>query len=92
MGVVMASKGYPGKYEKGYVIEGLDDVDATIYHMGTRRGSDGKVLTDGGRVLMVVATGQDIHEVRNKVYEEIEKIRCENLFYRSDIAYQAITN
>lgn len=92
MGVVMASKGYPGKYEKGYVIEGLDDVDAKIYHMGTRSGSDGKVLTDGGRVLMVVATGQNINEVRNKVYNEIGKIRCENLFYRSDIAYQAITN
>lgn len=89
LGVVLASKGYPGHYEKGYDIGGLDRVDAKVYHMGTAA-RDGKVFTNGGRVLMVVSGGSSLEDARRKVYEEIGKIECENLFYRNDIAHKAL--
>ena len=89
MGVVLASKGYPGHYEKGFAIEGLADVDAKLYHMGTAL-RDGEYVTSGGRVLMVVSSGKDLSLARETVYGEIEKIRCGNLFYRRDIAHQAL--
>lgn len=89
MGVVLASKGYPGHYDKGFVIEGLDKVDAQIYHMGTAL-RDGSVVTSGGRVLMVVCRGKDLAASRVSVYHEIERIHCDNLFYRKDIAHQAL--
>ena len=88
LGVVLASKGYPGHYEKGFDIKGLDQVDAQVYHMGTAV-RDGQVFTNGGRVLMLVSGGKDLAEARAKVYREVEKIRCENLFYRKDIAHIA---
>ena len=88
LGVVLASKGYPGHYEKGYDIAGLDQVDAKVYHMGTAI-RDGQVFTNGGRVLMVVSGGSNLSDARRKVYEEIGKIDCENLFYRKDIAHLA---
>ncbi len=88
LGVVLASKGYPGAYEKGYDIGGLEQVDAKVYHMGTAV-RDGMVITNGGRVLMVVSGGSDLADARRKVYEEIGKITCENLFYRKDIAHIA---
>ena len=89
MGTVMASKGYPGSYDKGYEITGLDKADAHIYHMGTKQ-EDGRFYTNGGRVLMVVNKGATVKEARDKVYEAISKIECDNLFYRNDIAHQAM--
>ena len=89
MGVVLASKGYPGKYEKGFPIGGLEHVRTQVCHMGTAV-RDGQVVTAGGRVLMVVAEGEDIAAARDKVYAEIARIDCPNLFYRKDIAYQAL--
>lgn len=84
LGVVMASKGYPGKYDKGYTIKNLDGVNGKVYHMGT--GSrDGKIQTVGGRVLMVLGEGDDLSDARRKAYEAVKKIDCDNLFYRSDI-------
>ena len=88
LGVVLASKGYPGKYEKGYTIEGLSAVDAKIYHMGTAF-ADGKVVTAGGRVLMVVGQGETVAQARERVYAEVAKISCANLFFRTDIAHWA---
>ena len=88
LGVVLASKGYPGHYDKGAVIENLDAVGARIYHMGTAI-RDGKLVTSGGRVLMVVCRGKDLAAARSEVYKEIEKISCGNLFYRRDIAHLA---
>ena len=88
LGVVLASKGYPGHYEKGYPIGCLDQVDAQVYHMGTVFRSD-EFLTNGGRVLMVVSGGKDLADAREKVYKEIDKIKCDNLFYRKDIAHIA---
>ncbi len=86
MGVVLASKGYPGHYQKGFSIEGLDKVDAQVYHMGTAL-SEGRYLTNGGRVLMVVGSGPDLAQASKKVYEQVRKIECNNLFYRNDIAH-----
>ena len=88
LGVVLASKGYPGHYEKGFDIGGLDQVDAQVYHMGTAI-RDGKVFTNGGRVLMVVSGGTDLADARRKVYAQVARISCDNLFYRNDIAHIA---
>ena len=89
LGVVLASKGYPGGYAKGFGIEGTETVEAKLFHMGTTL-KEGKLLTAGGRVMMVVADGPTIAQAREKVYSEIPKIRCENLFWRNDIAHCAL--
>ena len=89
VGVVLASKGYPAHYEKGFPITGVEDYNGPVFHMGTKR-ADRQLLTNGGRVMMCIATGKDIAEAQHKVYQEIEKIHCDNLFYRKDIAYQAL--
>jgi len=85
--VVLSSGGYPGKYEKGKEITGLDlvDEDVIVFHGGTKL-LDGKILTDGGRVLAVTSLGDSIEEARNKVYKNISKIKFEGMEYRSDIA------
>ncbi len=89
LGVVLASKGYPGSYPKGAEIRGTESVTAKLYHMGTKRDGD-RLLSSGGRVMMVVAEGADIRDAREKVYAELEKISCEALFYRRDIAHWAL--
>ncbi len=89
IGVVLASKGYPGSYAKGAVIEGTEQFDGPIFHMGTKN-ENGVLKTNGGRVMMCIATGKDIATAREKVYKEIEKIHCDNLFYRKDIAHWAL--
>jgi phosphoribosylamine--glycine ligase len=92
VGIVMASGGYPGSYKTGYPISGLDDVDKDIlvFHAGTRLNPEGQVLTSGGRVLTVVASGKDLREAREKVYNNITRITFEGCQYRKDIA--AITD
>lgn len=89
MGIVLASKGYPGDYQKGFEIEGVDSVDGIVYHMGTAR-KDGRLVTNGGRVLFVTVMADTLKEAREKANEEIAKIKCENLFHRTDIGWQAI--
>lgn len=88
VGVVMASAGYPGSYKTGFPITGLDNLDKNIqvFHAGTKIGSDGKVLTNGGRVLTVVAMGKTLAEAREKVYANISRIHFEGCYYRKDIA------
>jgi phosphoribosylamine--glycine ligase len=88
VGVVMASGGYPGSYKTGYPISGLDDVDRDIlvFHAGTRLNPEGQVLTSGGRILTVVASGKDLEEARGKVYNNITRINFEGCYYRKDIA------
>ncbi len=89
VGVVMASAGYPGKYQTGFPISGLNEVDRDImvFHAGTKEGpTPGEVMTSGGRVLTVVATGKDLTEAREKVYNNIVRIHFEGCQYRSDIA------
>ncbi len=82
--VVIASGGYPKKYEKGYEISGLGDVGCTVYHAGTAL-RDGKTVTAGGRVLDVTALGKTLEEARQKVYSEVGKISFRDSFYRTDI-------
>lgn len=84
LGIVMASEGYPGSYVKGFEIKGLEDCEGMLYHMGTAR-KDGKIVTSGGRVLMVVGRGKDLEEANAKARADVAKIECENLFSRSDI-------
>ena len=89
VGVVMASAGYPGSYKAGFPITGLDDLDkdALVFHAGTKIGSaPGQVLTNGGRVLTVVATGKNTAEARQKVYANISRIHFDGCYYRKDIA------
>ena len=88
LGVVLASKGYPGSYEKGYTIEGIEEVDGSVYHMGTAL-KDGKYVTSGGRVMIVVCKAATLKEAQVKANAEIEKIKCDNLFYRTDIGDKA---
>ena len=88
MGVVMASKGYPGSYQKGFEITGIEKC-ASVYHMGTRC-VDGVLQTGGGRVLMVVARAATIAAAKDAVYADVSKINCDNLFYRKDIAHWAL--
>ncbi|MFA9422232.1 MAG: phosphoribosylamine--glycine ligase [Sedimentibacter sp.] len=85
--VILASGGYPEKYEKGKVITGLElvDEDIIVFHGGTKL-SKGQVVTDGGRVLAVTALGNSLDEAREKVYKNIPKIKFENMEYRKDIA------
>ena len=87
VGVVMASAGYPGSYKTGFPITGLDDLDKDImvFHAGTKLES-GQVLTNGGRVLTVVAMGKTIAKAREKVYANIRRIHFEGCHYRKDIA------
>lgn len=84
LGVVLASKGYPGSYEKGYVIHGLDDVDQ-VFHMGTGLNQDNETINTGGRVLFVVGKGETLQQAKDNAYANVNKISCDGLFYRSDI-------
>ena len=88
LGIVLASKGYPGSYEKGFVIEGVDAVDGSVYHMGTAR-KDGKYVTAGGRVMIVVCKAPTLREAQKKAVAEVAKIGCDNLFHRTDIGDKA---
>ena len=88
LGIVMASKGYPGDYQKGFAIRGTESVDAKIYHMGTAM-KDGELVTAGGRVMIVVASAPTLEAAQLKARQEIAKIECDNLFYRSDIGNKA---
>lgn len=91
--VVMASGGYPGKYQKGKQITGLTDAmsipDIRVFHAGTGF-ADGKVVTAGGRVLGVTALGNTIAEAKRRAYLAVEKINFDGAYYRCDIADKAI--
>lgn len=91
--VVLASKGYPGKYEKGKVITGIEEAEkidnVVVFHAGTAI-KDGKLVTNGGRVLNVTALGKDIVEARENVYKAIEKIHFDGMHYRKDIGLKAL--
>ncbi len=91
IGIVMASRGYPGHYEKGHLITGLENVQGKIYFMGVKK-SEGKYYTDGGRVLILVEKGKTLKEAQEKALAEIKKIHCDNLFYRKDIGHYALEN
>ena len=90
--VVMASAGYPGSYEKGKVISGLDEAEATgavVFHAGTKL-KDGQIVTSGGRVLGVTALGVDVADAVKNAYKAVAKINWEGVQYRKDIAHRAL--
>ena len=84
--LVLASAGYPGSYEKGKVITGLDEVsdDIIVFHAGTKE-VNGNIVTNGGRVLNVCALGNSLEDTREKVYKAQEKINFEGKYFRKDI-------
>jgi phosphoribosylamine--glycine ligase len=88
VGVVMASAGYPGSYRTGFPISGLGDVDEgiLIFHAGTKHQGTGNIVTSGGRVLTVTATGKTLADARDKVYRNLPRISFEGCYYRKDIA------
>ena len=93
--VVLASGGYPGKYETGKSISGLDEAAKLdrlqIFHAGTKQLND-EIVTTGGRVLAVTALGSTIAEARSRAYEAVARIHFENCHYRRDIALIAVTD
>ena len=89
LGVVMASKGYPEKAEKGAPIKGLENVKNIVFHMGTDF-KDDSWITNGGRVLFVLGEGITLKEARENAYEAVNKIESDGLFYRKDIGWQII--
>ncbi len=89
LGVVMASKGYPGGYAKGAVIEGVEGLNSKVYHMGTAN-KEGRLVTAGGRVLMVVGRGATIADAKAMAEMDCTQIECDNLFYRKDIGHKVL--
>lgn len=93
MTVVLAAKGYPGSYEKGTQIKGVehaaDDPDVAIFHAGTKQ-VDEQLLANGGRVLNVTARGTTVQEARDKAYAAVEKIDWPEGFCRKDIGWRAL--
>ena len=91
--VVMASKGYPGDYEKGKIIEGLKEVSRMervfVFHAGTTL-IDGQIMTNGGRVLGVAGLGEDIPRAIERAYQAVKKISWDGVHYRTDIGQKAL--
>ncbi len=89
----MASEGYPGSYEKGRVIEGIERAaahkDVEVFHAGTAE-KDGKIVTAGGRVLGVTGLGSGIKEAIETTYKGVEEISFEGAYYRGDIGTKAL--
>ena len=92
--VVLTSAGYPGSYEKGKVITGIEDAEAmedvTVYHAGTAVREDGELVTSGGRVIAVTALGETFEAARDRAYEACEKIDFEGKTLRHDIGLRAL--
>lgn len=85
--VMLTSGGYPEDYEKGKEITGIDDVDGSIiFHAGTAE-KDGKIITNGGRVIAVTSMGKDYKEALKKSYQNIEKLHFDKMYYRKDLGF-----
>ncbi len=91
-GVALVSGGYPGPYEKGKPITGLDTLDSDIlaFHAGTRREPDGRLVTAGGRVITLVALGPTVAAARERVYANIDRVRFEGAHWRTDIGAREV--
>jgi phosphoribosylamine--glycine ligase len=89
LGVVLASEGYPGSYEKMHAINGLEKVTGKVYAMGVKI-VDGQTYNNGGRVLIIVEKADTVAKAREKALDDIKKIESDNLFYRSDIGHWAL--
>ena len=91
VGVVLASRGYPGNYQTGFAIDGLGTIerDVFVFHAGTAAGPGG-YTTAGGRVLTLVALGETMGEARDRAYRNVERIRFEGIAYRHDLALREV--
>lgn len=89
LGVVMASKGYPGTYNKGIEIKGLENIQDSVFHMGTAE-KENRLVTAGGRVLMVTGRGSNLVEAHSRAMENVRKVDCDSLFFRTDIGKAVI--
>ena len=90
--MVLAAGGYPENYDKGDVISGLENTETEstkVFHAGTAE-KNGKVVTNGGRVLCAVALGNSVTEAQNLAYQVVNKISWNNIYYRTDIGHRAI--
>jgi len=90
--VVASSRGYPGSYQTGVPISGIDDADAMndvkVFHSGTARKGD-QIVTDGGRVLAVTALGNTIADAQKRAYQAMGKIKFDGMHFRKDIGWRA---
>ena len=86
LGIVLGAEGYPGSYQKGIEINGLDDIQGKVFHMGTKS-VDGKLVSNGGRVLMVTESGKELSEARTRALKDTAHVAqlSPGLFHRSDI-------
>lgn len=95
VGVILASNGYPGPYPTGIPLSGLDEVDSMddvlVFHAGTKRSSDGGLVTAGGRVLTVVGLGTDLREAHDRAYEAAARVSFEGRQLRTDIAQRELS-
>jgi phosphoribosylamine--glycine ligase len=92
LGVVLAAGGYPEAYDKGDVISGLENTETEstkVFHAGTAE-KNGKVVTNGGRVLCVVALGNSVTEAQSLAYQVVDKISWDNMYFRTDIGHRAV--
>ncbi|WP_196157025.1 phosphoribosylamine--glycine ligase [Reinekea sp. G2M2-21] len=93
VGVVMAAGGYPFDYAKGDIISGIDAANATgskVFQAGTKQTDDGRIATNGGRVLCVTALGDSVAEAQQKAYAGVAEIAWDKVYYRTDIGHKAI--
>jgi phosphoribosylamine--glycine ligase len=92
--VVMASKGYPGEYEKGFPIQGLDEAakvpNTKVFHAGTAMNESGKIVNNGGRVLGVTGLGESVSEAKSAAYSAVKCIHWDGAWCRKDIADKAM--
>ncbi|MEL6285461.1 MAG: phosphoribosylglycinamide synthetase C domain-containing protein, partial [Pseudomonadota bacterium] len=92
--VVLAAKGYPGDYETGSLIKGLEDANAiggvTVFHAGTQVNAAGKLVASGGRVLAVTASGDSVEQALDKAYDGVDKIDWPEGFCRRDIGWRVL--
>ena len=89
--VVLAAKGYPGRYRKGMIIHGLDNIhDGLVFHAGTRL-TNNQFVTNGGRVLNIVGFGEDLESAINDAYDISEKITFDDKFLRKDIGQKGLS-
>ena len=91
--VVLASGGYPQKYEKNIKIFGLNNIkenEAIVFHAGTKIDEAGNILTSGGRVIVLTSIADNIKSAIDKVYSVVKKIKFDKMHYRKDIAQKAL--
>ncbi|MEO0909304.1 MAG: phosphoribosylglycinamide synthetase C domain-containing protein, partial [Pseudomonadota bacterium] len=93
LSVVLASKGYPGSYDKNTLIEnveGAENAGALVFHAGTARNDQGELVAIGGRVLNVTTLGESVSEAQQRAYAAASNIKWENGFSRTDIGWRAV--